>query len=378
MKKVMILTASVGGGHNQAAKSLEHVYKAHGYKVVIIDFLKVAGKVIEKAIIRGNDLLCIKLPYIYKGLYIYCNNEGVNSKISNYGMKIFQKRIYNRIIKEDPDLIIGTHAFVVPIICNLKRKRYLKIPFISIITDFKAHSFHINRYVDAYITASEYTKKDMMNRGVRSEKIYPYGIPIKQEFLIQRENKRYSNDVFTILLMGGSIGCSSIEQILKQLIDCKNRLRIITVCGKNKDLMDNIKRNFLHKAGNKEILLYGFTNDIPRLMHRSDILISKPGGLTVAEAIASNIPMIIPNMLPGQEEENAEFLAEAGAAIISYNTQPINEEINYLIENPNLIKLMEKNMKKLFKGYSLEGIINISTNLIINYEKEEYLLKNVK
>lgn len=373
MRKVMILTASMGGGHNQAARSLEALHRANGKEVIVVDFLKVKGEVFEKIVLGGHSIICSTLPYIYKGLYKYYNNKEVDSKISDYALKIFEKKIYKEILKESPDLIIGTHAFIVLIICKLKKKGYLSIPFISVITDFKAHRFHVNRYVDAYITASEYTRLDMINRGVRKEKIYPYGIPIKQDFLKRKNNKKYkSNKAFTILLMGGSMGCKSIETALKELINCRKTIRIIVVCGTNKGLMDSIKFNYPPRVGNKEILLYGFTNKIPKLMEESDLLISKPGGLTVSEAIVSNIPMLIPYMVPGQEEENADFLVECGAAMIIDNINSLKTKVDYLIERTYILKRMEANMHKLSTGYSLDNIIKISDKLINEYLEIDY------
>ncbi|SHJ47109.1 MGDG synthase family glycosyltransferase [Paramaledivibacter caminithermalis] len=368
MRKVMILTASTGGGHNQAANSLEAIYKAHGNEVVIVDFLKVTGKAVEKLVIGGYSIICSNMPYIYKGLYKYYNNKELDSGISNYGLKIFEKKIYKKIIKESPVLIVGTHAFIVEIICKLKKKENLSIPFISVITDFKAHRFHMNSCVDAYLTANEYTKLDMIKRGVREEKIYAHGIPIKKEFLKKNNNQEQkANKAFTILLMGGSNGSKRIETVLKELINCKNAIRVIVVCGINKVLMNSIKSKYPARIGNKEIILYGFTNEIPKLMKESNLIISKPGGLTVSEAIVSNIPMLIPYMIPGQEEENAAFLVESGGAKIINNMNSLKKEVDYLIDRPYVLNTMKLNMQKLSTNYTLDNIVKISDRLINKY-----------
>lgn len=380
MKKIMILTASTGGGHNQAAQSLGCVYKYHGYEVMIVDFLKETGKVVEKVVVGGYSILYSNLPTIYKGLYKYSNKKWLNSKISDYALKIFERKIYKAIIEQNPDLIIGTHPFIVNTICKLKKRQYLSTPFISVVTDFKAHRFYVNSYVDAYIAASEYTRLDMMGKGICRNKIYPYGIPIRQDFLQNNNiNKRkYENNNFTILLMGGSMGYKAIEDVLKQIVSCRNKMKIIVVCGTNKELMKSIKVNYQSKVGNKEILVYGFTQDIPRLMEESHLLISKPGGLTVSEAIAKNLPMLIPYMLPGQEEENAEFLAEAGVARIVENIELIGLQIDKLIDKPYIIKKMKRNMGKLSSGYSLDSILTLSNDLINSYKANPYTLKRVK
>lgn len=371
MRKIMILTASTGEGHNQAAKSLEAVYKASGYEVIIVDFLKETGKVVEKVVVDGSSFLYSNLPYIYNDLYKYCNNQGFYFKVISYALKIFERKIYKRIIEESPDLIIGTHAFTVNIICNLKKKRYLSIPFISVITDFMAHRLHINSYVDAFITASEFTRLDMIKRGVSREKVFPYGIPIKQDFLEKRFNEKHKgNKVFTILLMSGGIGSGSVESVLSELINCRNPLKIIVVCGRNEELMNSIKSKYSSMVENEEILLYSFTNEIPKLMKEADLLISKPGGLTASEAIASNIPMLIPYMLPGQEEENAAFLVESGAAKVIENISSLKTDIDYLIERPYILKRMKINMNELSTGYSLSNlgnIVKLSDRLINDY-----------
>jgi processive 1,2-diacylglycerol beta-glucosyltransferase len=368
MRKVMILTASTGGGHNQVASSLEAIYKANGNEVIIVDFLKVIGEAFERAVIGGYSIILSNLPYIYKGLYRYYNNKEIDSKMSQYALRIFEKNIYDRIIKENPDLIIGTHAFSVTIICKLKKEKNLSIPFISVITDFKAHKFHVNKYVDAYIVASEYTKLDMMKRGVSKGKIYTHGIPIKQEFLRENNGQKHrENKDFTVLVMAGSNGSKEIEIVLRKLIHCKNTIRIIVVCGTNEVLRKNIESNYGTKIGNKEITIYGFTNRIPKIMNESDLIISKPGGLTVSEAIVSNLPMLIPYMVPGQEEENAVFLVESGCARVIHNMDSLKGIVDYLIERPYILEVMKLNMQKLSRYYSLESIIEISDKLINEY-----------
>ncbi|MDK2918745.1 MAG: processive 1,2-diacylglycerol beta-glucosyltransferase [Candidatus Petromonas sp.] len=378
MKKVVILTASTGGGHNQAARSLENVFQSHGYEVTIIDFLKVTSKMMDKIFVEGYSILSNNLPRVYKGLYKYSNYKVVNSRITNYMSKIFHKRIFKVINEINPDLIVGTHPFIVNIICKLKEKGKLLVPFISVITDFKAHRIYVNNYVDAYITGSEYTSLSMIKKGINKEKVYTYGIPIRREFLRKSSTKTYrNNEVFTVLLMGGSMGYRAIEDVLRGLVNSKNKIKIIVVCGRNKSLMENIKVNYQNKYKNKEIIVYGFTEDIPKLMESSDLLISKPGGLTVSEAIAKRLPMLIPYMIPGQEEENAEFLAQSGVARIIDDINEIDKEIDGFINNQYVLKRMEKNMEKLSEDYSLDDIVRLGDKLIEKY-KVYYNLKRAR
>lgn len=368
MKTVLILTASTGGGHNQAAFALEKAFNCRGYHVQVVDFIKLNNKVMEMFFLDGYKLLYSKLPTVYRGLYIISNHLGSRMKLLKYATKVFEKNVYKLLMNTKPHLVIGTHPFIVEVICMMKETRKIDLPFISVITDFKAHNIYINKNVDAYITGSRYTSVQMMHKGIEKDKIFDYGIPLKQEFFLTKKITNNHYKVFTILLMGGSMGYKRIEKVLKELTKSHYKLRIFVICGNNQSLMYKIQTKYKDRYPNKEIVVYGFTEDIPSLMETSDILISKPGGLTTSEAIAKQLPLMIPYMLPGQEEENAEFLVKSGAAIMVDHINAIHEEIDRLIRCPKTLMNMRRNMKRLSRTYSLDGIIKLSESLMERYD----------
>ncbi|MCY6483039.1 glycosyltransferase [Clostridium aestuarii] len=374
MKKVMIFTASTGGGHNQAAASLEEELKLNGYTVVKLDALKETNKTLESLIIDVHKILANNFPEIYGELYKLSNRKKLNFGLTSIITAIIQNKMYELIQENDPDLIIATHPFIVNVVGRLKKKRKINIPFISVVTDYKAHQTYINKNVDAYITGSYYTKLNMMENGVSKDRIFHYGIPIRREFFTHSISKsRNKESDFTILLMSGSWGTRSMEDILEKLVNSKNKLKIIAVCGQDKTLKKRIEEQCVGKFGDKEIVVYGFTENIPQLMDMSDVIITKPGGLTVSESIAKNIPMIIPYMIPGQEEENAEFLVESGVAIKTEEISDITEVVDKLISNPYLLEKMIRNMKEMSKNYSMERIVQLADRLILekNYQQIE-------
>lgn len=369
MKKVLIFTASTGGGHNQAAKSLSSKFQLSGYEVVVVDILKLTNKIMEKLFVEGYEILSSSLPVVYRGLYKYSNRKSINTKLSKYIYKIFKRKIYKSIEDINPDLIIGTHPFIVNIVSGLKQKKRLFTPFISIVTDFKAHSSYYGEYVDAYVTGSKYTNLSMINKGIEADKLHCYGIPIKQEFLVNNLDYNIEKrNEFTVLLMGGSMGITAIEEVLEGLVNCKTNLRIIVVCGTNKVLCSRIKSKYGQGHKDKKVEIYGFTNQIPKLMDDSDILITKPGGLTVSEAIVKRLPILIPYMLPGQEEENAEFLSNTGIAMMIQDINEIDILINNLACNPPILENMQKEMEKIAEGYSVDRIIELGEEIIEKYE----------
>ncbi|QZY56389.1 MGDG synthase family glycosyltransferase [Crassaminicella profunda] len=381
MKKLLIFTASTGGGHNQAAGSLEELFEANGYDVVILDALKEANKVINCIITDGYELLVKRLPKAYRELYRKSDGKKINLGMVHVITKLMEEKIYHLIQENQPDIIIATHPFVVNIIGELKRKGKISIPFMSIVTDYKAHQTYIHEKVDAYITGSDYTKIGMIKKGVKEERIFPYGIPIRKEFFIcSIDKKKNKEDIFTLLLMGGSMGLKAMEKVLKNIMSSNNKIKIITVCGNNKKLKKKIEKKYQGKFKNKEVFVYGFTKNIPELMEISDVIITKPGGLTVSEAIVKNIPMIIPYVIPGQEEENADFLVQSGVALRAKKIKHIADTIDGLIEKPQELTNMKRKLKDLSKMYDRGSIVQLADELIrkysnkINDNKKEHVL----
>ncbi|EOC99464.1 MGDG synthase family glycosyltransferase [Caldisalinibacter kiritimatiensis] len=371
MNKILIFTASTGGGHNQVAKSLESEFKAKGYDVVKLDVLKEISKVLDVLIADGYRVLATNMPKMYGGLYKISDKERINNRITKLFTKITSDKVYDIIKKNSPDLIIGTHPFIVNVIGRLKENRRINLPFISVVTDFQAHQTYINKHVDAYITGSCYTEKSLIKRGIPREKIYPYGIPVRREFLQSKSTQRRKKDkYFTVLLMGGSMGVKSMKKALKNLVKCTHPLRIIAICGNNQALKKSIEKKYVSTYKDKKIFVYGYTQKVPQLMDVSDIIITKPGGITVSESIIKNIPMIIPYYIPGQEEENAQFLVDSEAAIKVDEMKEIGYVIDYLIENPEKLEEMRNNMKKIANTHSLDSILELSNRLIKQYKYE--------
>ena len=192
-------------------------------------------------------------------------------------------------------------------------------------------------------------------------------VPIKKKFYTEVTNadKLKDKEYFNMLLMSGSLGLNTIFLVLKQLLKNKNKLRITVVCGKNAHLKKHLT-NYCksHNFDNKKIHILGFTEDISYIMDYCDVIISKPGGLTVTESIVKNIPLIIPFAIPGQEQENIDFLTSEGYSISVKNLNELNDIIDKLIANPEIIKNLKNKLKTLSSSYSLNKIIDITDNLI--------------
>ncbi|MCQ4923050.1 glycosyltransferase [Tissierella carlieri] len=366
MDKVLIFTAATGGGHNEAASSLEGEFTKRGYKVKKVDILKEINKVSETIFMDFYKILINKFPNFYGSIYEISNNEIINKFVTKSFTKIAAQKIYHTILQEDPDLIIGTHAFVVSVIGHLKDNKMINIPFISVVTDYEAHYIYINSNVDAYITGSAYTNKTLERRGMSRDKIYSYGIPIKREFFKDSRNEQIKKENFQVLLMAGSLGLKNMKTVLQNIVSLERNFHIVVVCGNNNQLRNSIENHYLDLINAGRIELYGFTNEIPYLMETSDVIITKPGGLTISEAIAKRLPIISPYYIPGQEKENLNFLVKEGLAIYVEENN-IKATIETVMDNPEILEAMRKRMEKLSQQFSLDKVFKLGEKLIQDY-----------
>lgn len=364
MKKVLILTTSTGQGHNQAASSVEESFKACGYETMKYDFLAKNSTLLNDIIVLGYEFLAAKFPKLY-GFFYKVSNKKFTNKLLRIPFYLNSKKVIKVLNDIQPDLIVASHAFSINVLENSK-KNGLKTPYILIVTDFSAHYTYVSDYVDAYITGSEFTKQTLINKGISPEKIYPIGIPISQKFYNEiTKVDELKDDYFNLLLMSGSLGLDSISIVLKELLKNKNKLRITVVCGRNTKLRDTLL-NYCNNNNfeNKKLHILGFTKDVSYLMDYSDIIISKPGGLTVTESIVKNIPLVIPFAIPGQEQENIDFLVNEGYSILLSNINDINKIVNNLIDNKSILLEIKSKLHSLSSTYSTDKIVEIGENLI--------------
>lgn len=369
MSKVMILTASTGAGHNQAAKSLQLKYEGVGHQVQIVDILKETHRAYDRVIGDGYEFVAANMPELYKAMYEVADMKTFNQLANRYGLPGVNTRLDKIIKKNKPEVIIATHPFAVGIVTSLKRKRVIDAKFISIVTDFRAHFAYYSQEVDAYIVGSEYTKKSLVTKGIPARKVHPFGIPINLAFLdVEKQSNRsgcarHSKD-FNVLVMAGSMGVSKIAEVIKEVVENDN-YKVNIVCGKNEKLFEQINQLYKKELTTDRVSVYGFTREIPQLMSKADILITKPGGLTTTEALQKNVPMIIPFAIPGQEEENADFLEEQGVAVRASSPEAVGRCVAKLYHEQALHNRMINKMKEISKLYSIDSIIELSENLLV-------------
>ena len=300
-KKVLILSASIGTGHTQAARAIEEYVKTipEECDVEHVDFL-------------SNDILSI--DNIVKETYI---------KILDVFPLLYDLMYY---------------SFPAGAAALLKRQHRLNIPLVGVITDFAIHQLWVYPQIDVYCVAATQIKDLLIEQGVAADKIVVSGIPVRKAFDQERwhwdeEHRNNKN----ILIMGGGLGMGSIRQSLALLDQLSVVDSFTVVTGYNYDELSKMRGELDH-----DVEILGYTNQISKLMCRASLLLTKPGALTCTEGAAVQVPMVLYSPIPGQEEANAKYMQAKGCAAWVKKQEELVSIVSELFTHPEKLEAMSK------------------------------------
>lgn len=375
--KIIILSAATGGGHLRASHAIESylLENTTDVEVKVVDALKTIHPILDKTICDGYHFLATKTPKMFGILYQKSNEETPLAQMVPKFNSLFSQRLLPLFEEYQPDVIIATHPFVTEMVSHLKEKNHVTAPLICIMTDYGPHKAWISENVDAYVVSSEDMVPEMQEMGVRREIVHPFGIPVHNVFFNKTdkadllEELGMKPDLLTILIMAGSFGVTNIMQIYQDIIRLNLPFQIIVITGRNEKLFqafeDAIEESRKNPwDGYKHTRLVYFTNEVDKYMHASDLIITKPGGLTVSEALACNVPLAVFDAIPGQEEDNANFLMSHDMAVRIKKGDDCAATISELIRNREQLERMKQSCQSFDKSQSSKNIFTLINELL--------------
>ena len=347
--KVLILSASIGSGHTKAAQALQQQFDA----AQVIDFmardvstLNWLTKKIYLAALRF-------IPDLYDRIYKFADGRrvGVSARFLSSALMYLP---FARLLKKfQPDVVICTHPFpeaAASLWKFLHAKSAHKFSLAAVLTDYSLHEIWIYEEVDAYFVATDEMARELAAHCRAGQKIFATGIPIGAEFAAVE--KISGTSCTTILIMGGGLGLGSIEETLSELDKISLPLKIVVVAGQNEKLLTRLKK--LRSRHAVEVL--GYVADVHRLMAAANLLITKPGALTMSEAFAAGVPLILHAPIPGPEALNAAYAVKRGAAI-SVGDRKISAVVTELLNNSARLEEMRRCAKKISKPSAASNIV---------------------
>jgi processive 1,2-diacylglycerol beta-glucosyltransferase len=367
-KRILLLYITEISGHHSASIALENALKRVSFDLEILNInaFRYTNPIAEKIANKLYMAVIKKAPKIWDYLY---DNANVLRKINSIKENVHSMnspklaKLFNTF---KPDIIACTQAYPCGMVADYKKINQFAVPLVAVLTDYVPHSYWIYDTINTYIVPSDEVKQRMVRKGVSADKIKTFGIPFDPKFNdpIDRNKVRQSLGLDlrapTLLIMGGGHGLGPMDKVLKELDNVDKNFQGIVVTGSNKKLYESLKR----KIGllKKKIVLFGYADNVNELMSISDIIITKPGGITTSEALAKKLPMLILNPLPGQEANNTAYLTQQNAAIKVLSGNDIKSTVEDLLAHPDKLKMLSANAARISKPNASFDIANFLLN----------------
>ena len=341
--KILILSCNTGGGHNSAAKALKEVFTKKGNTADIKDVLAFGGQ-------KASDLVCDayiemvkKTPKLFGEIYKMGSKigqlnqqKGIRSPVY-YINKLYQDALEAYIKENNYDAVICVHIFAAEAMTNLKKHHKLTIPFYFIATDYYISPMLEETTPNAIFIAHKDSTFTYLNRGIPKKLIVPSGIPVSSQFTTKRDKDKIRKKFGlepqdkVILLMSGSMGFGDLIDTARYIFDNGNAdTKVIAITGHNKELYKELEKNF---DGETRLKLVGFTDKVSDYMDASDVLLTKPGGLSSTEALAKGIAIVHTAPIPGCETENVQFFTEHHLSLCAKDSQDAGRLAVKLLED---------------------------------------------
>lgn len=356
---ILILYASYGHGHYQAAKSLQASLFERGVpRVTLLDVMAESHPVINKVSQFIYMQSFTTIPHLYGWVYYSTRKMKATSLFGKALHSLGMQRLQTVLEQEQPDLVI--HTFPQLVLPNMKKRWKLTMPLVNILTDYDLHGRWLHPHVDHYYVPSIDMKQDMLAHGIRAEQISVSGIPLRADFdhlstdtyavthKAERTKLRIraglQPESKTVLLLAGAYGVlKNVREVCDQLAS-RTDTQVIVICGKNDSLLQELNT---HYGDHPAFTMIGFTDRMNEWMMMSDCVITKPGGLTVAECIHCALPLFLLKPVPGQELANALYLQSYQAAEICESSTVLAERLMVALDQPEILEHMQAQLRIL-------------------------------
>ncbi|MCR8746893.1 MGDG synthase family glycosyltransferase [Romboutsia lituseburensis] len=335
---ILILTASFGMGHNSSAVAIKQELskKYSDSKCFIVDINKYMFPVLHEVIYKGFNVAVHKCHNIYNSLY------KISQKQTRMPLKgIFMKKVHDLLDEYNPNIVISTLPMSSKLISEYKMYSNCDLPLITCITDVSVHSSWINPKTNIYFVSSQTSKEKLLKKGILEEKIFITGIPVKEDF-IKFNDRPIDPNIKKILVMGGGLGIIPFDNNLYKELNGMKNVEVTIITGKNKKVFNKLNGKY------SNINVIDYCENVHEYMQASDIIISKPGGITLFEAIHSKLPMFVICPFLEQEIENAYFIEKHDIGKVIWNKDSnLSSEINDLLNNEGYLYEVRDKMKNI-------------------------------
>lgn len=374
-RKILILSASVGAGHVRAAEAVKEAILSlePQSEVVAVDFLRYFnwyfGRMVEEAYYAATK----HVPRVYKLLYDLHDNPSA-MRLKKLQGRLGLAKLCQLIEEKKPEAIISTHFFPAGVASQLKESG--KLVRAVVLTDYVSHPLWLYPGVDAYFVAHEGMKEALVASGIEPERVYATGIPIGRAFAASYDGevlkKKYQlrTDLPVVLVTSGGHGIGPFTQIIRALGRVQADFQVVVVAGQNPTLEWKLHR--LSRTYPLPMRVLGFVDNMYEWMAMAEVLVSKAGGLTVSEAMAMGLPMVVVRPTPGQETGNTDYLLAHGAAYYIRHLNELPKTLEKFLKDPQERQRMRAAARSIAKPHAAHEVARTVLELCEARERDRH------
>lgn len=354
-KKILIMSASVGGGHNSASQAIVDAAKTvrPDAQVEWVDTLDVCGKLMKKFYQQSYVESVNRAPSLWGLFYKGLDKASAGGKTAML-MDMFDgmnaKKIADFVREKNPDHVLCTHLVASNSLLSHRGRKYNRKPVSVVVTDYHVHFFWLHKGVHTYFVPSEECAWTVSRHPrFKPKKLVVSGIPIRPVFAERHDRKklrkqfRLRDGVPAVLVMCGGFGFGDVDETVKAVLGVERKLDVVLITGKNEKLRKKLLK--VKPGRDKRFQVLGFVTNVHEYMTACDFAISKTGGLTTSEALACGLPIIAFPILPGQEEYNADYLVQIGAGLKPRHAGSLQYNVKRLADEPSEVRRMQEAAK---------------------------------
>jgi processive 1,2-diacylglycerol beta-glucosyltransferase len=369
-KRIAILTLSIGWGHVRAAESIQRALEegSNPVEVQVLDGLEAARFWFHWLYVWPYWWMLRYAPGLWRRLFERRQRKLHRSTAPHWLFRRGCVRVLERLRGFAPHLIIVTEIGAAEIAALGRRERWFNSPLLAAQTDFQTEPPWVQPEIDVYGVGSDEAKAQLIGWGVSANRVLLCGIPVDPLFGLTYDKAELRRELGldsrrpVVLVMGGGLGSAPLDKIIESLELCRPPLQVLAVAGHNRELrqrLENLKSKLM-----LDLRPLGWTENIPELMAAADLLITKPGGLTSAEALASQLPMLLTCPIPGPEERHVRYLEQNGAAVHAETLEEIPQRVHELLSSPEKLQAMRRRAGELARPGAAYALAQVARALL--------------
>jgi processive 1,2-diacylglycerol beta-glucosyltransferase len=362
-RKILLLSVPAGAGHTRVAQAIHACAGQGAATVTHLDAMAFATPRLRRVYTDWYILLVRRAPGLWGHVYRITNAalpDGWMNRLRRWVERRDCAPLLKRIAELDPDAVVCTHFQPAELLSRQTASGAFDRPVWVQVTDFDLHRMWVHPHIAGYLVPSDEVAFHLRGHGIAANVIHVTGIPIMPAFSSRPDRGECARSlgldplVTTFLLMGGGAGLGRLSEVARRLLALPGAFQLIVVAGRNAAELAALQALAALHPGRLAPL--GYTDQVERLMACADLAITKPGGSTTAECLAMGLPMIVNAPIPGQEERNANYLLEHGAALNALDLPSLEYRIRQLLADPARLDEMRVRARRIGRPHAARQV----------------------